>query len=261
MNLIIIRKNGEQISLIDAGIKTRDFVIDSPSPRHEADVIEGRDGAIDLGTTFEPRSMRGSFLFESDDALDYVSKRNAVFKIFAAKEAFYLIDERENEKRWLVKSGGFSPEQAIKYGFFGVEFGAFSAYSESIKTTIELPVVQISGDNVIKYVHNSATFEILNDGDITINPREMPLLISYNGTSNNLTIKNLTTGDEWSYTGTSNPGDVIRLDGIRSTKNSLSIFRDTNHKLITLAPGWNEFEIMGATDPFEISFDFRFYTI
>ena len=60
--------------------------------------------------------------------------------------------------------------------------------------------------------------------------------------------ENKTTGDVWQYMGTSNLNDEIVLEGIRSTKNGLSIFRDTNKRLITIAPGWNEFEIKGAPD-------------
>ncbi|PFY57870.1 phage tail protein, partial [Bacillus toyonensis] len=45
---------------------------------------------------------------------------------------------------------------------------------------------------------------------------------------------------------------------VRSTKNSLSIVRDTNKKVISLQTGINEFEIIGATGAFSISFDFRF---
>src|SRR5699024_1306520 len=74
------------------------------------------------------------------------------------------------------------------------------------------------------------------------------LKITYKGNSENLRIRNLTTGDEWAYNGTTNTSDVIVLEGIRSTKNGLSIFRQTNKRLLTLAPGWNEFEIVGAPD-------------
>ncbi|PFY60299.1 phage tail protein, partial [Bacillus toyonensis] len=45
---------------------------------------------------------------------------------------------------------------------------------------------------------------------------------------------------------------------VRSTKNSLSIVRDTNKKAISLKEGINDFEVTGAKGVFSISFDFRF---
>jgi hypothetical protein len=261
LNLIIEKKNGERIDLAESGIKTLDFVIDSLNPLHETETIEGADGVIDLGTTFGPRKMQGSFFFDAEDVSEYSVKRNEVFRVFLTRESVYVIDDREPEKRWLVKASGFSPNQITKYGFFEVEFGAFLPYAESIETTLAMPAAQISGSTVVKYKHTTSSFEILNGGDVSIDPKKYPLLITYTGPSTNLKIKNLTTGDEWQHTGTTAGDDIIKLDGIRATKNNLSIFRDTNRKLITLAPGWNTFQLTGTSGTFETSFDFRFYTI
>jgi hypothetical protein len=112
------------------------------------------------------------------------------------------------------------------------------------------------------YTARDATeFTLYNAGDVTIDPRNSPLVITYLGASDGLTIRNVTTGDEWTYEGATVAGDVIQLDGVRSTKNSVSIFRDTNHRLITLEPGANDFELAGTDGSFEITFDFRFRTL
>jgi hypothetical protein len=89
----------------------------------------------------------------------------------------------------------------------------------------------------------------------------LPLKITFTGASTNLTITNTTTGDIWQYTGTTQAGDTITLDGVRSLKNGVSVFGNTNRKLITIAPGWNNFTITGASGSFTISFDFRFYYV
>jgi hypothetical protein len=60
------------------------------------------------------------------------------------------------------------------------------------------------------------------------------------------------------YTGITGVNDTITLDGIRSLINGVSVFRQTNKKVLSIAPGWNDFEITGASE-FLISFDFRFY--
>jgi hypothetical protein len=112
------------------------------------------------------------------------------------------------------------------------------------------------------YTHSTTSFKIYNAADgVTIDPRVVPLLITFTGASTNLQIKNLTTGDVWAYTGTTTASNTIKLDGIRSLKNNTSIFANTNHQVITLAPGYNDFQIVGATGSFTISFSFRFYNI
>ncbi|MGR5971193.1 hypothetical protein ACT7CX_00300 [Bacillus cereus] len=92
-----------------------------------------------------------------------------------------------------------------------------------------------------------------------IDPKYIPLKIRYRGASKNLAIKNVTTGDVWSYTGESAIGNVIELNGVKSTKNGTSIFGNTNWGLIRIKPGWNDFILSGATGDFKIEFDFRFY--
>lgn len=262
MDITIERLNGASYSLLDYGIKTLDFQVDAPSPRVDSETIDGRDGFVDLGAVYDAREMRGSFFMSVLDDTDYVSLRNEVFRIFAGRERFYVIDSREPDKRWFVRSNGFSLEQLMsKKAQFEVEFTSANPYAESVATSIETTAAIITGGRTVKYSHNTAAFEIFNDSDVAIDPRKLPLIITFTGASTNLKIKNVTTGDEWAYTGTTTASDEVKLDGIRSTKNGLSIFRNTNRKLITLAPGWNDFTITGATGSFNISFDFRFYTL
>jgi hypothetical protein len=262
MELTIQRLNGASYNLVDYGIKTLDFQISAPSPRVNSEIIEGRDGYVDLGAEYDARELRGSFFMSVIDGTDFVSLRNEVFRMFAGREQFYVIDSREPGRRWFVRSNGFSVEQIVTTkGTFEVDFISASPYAESIATSKEIPMAGITGGRTVKYVHNTSIFEIFNDSDVVIDPRKSPLVISFKGASTNLTIENTTTGDKWTYTGTTAAGDEVILDGIRSTKNGLSIFRNTNRKLITINPGWNDFKVTGASGSFTISFDFRFYTL
>jgi hypothetical protein len=260
--MIVVRKDGTTYDLKELGIRTKDFIVSSPSYRHETEEIEGGDGVVDLGTTLDARDITCVFRMTAADISEVPLLRNEVFRIFNSQESFYLIDEREPGKRWEVKcSNSYTIAQNFIYGDFQVNFIAFTGVAESVDSTLNMALAQMSGNKTQSYKHTTASFEILNDGDKEINPRRIPLVIQYKGASTNLEIKNLTTGDIWSYTGTSAAGDIIELTGIRSTKNSLSIFRNTNKKLISLAPGWNEFQLVGASGSYEISFDFRFYTL
>lgn len=112
----------------------------------------------------------------------------------------------------------------------------------------------------MEYKYNK-NFSFHNIGDEVIDLRaQSETEIEFNGVSNGLTIRNKTTGDTWSYSGSTTANDIVLLKGIRSTKNGESIFKDTNKKILTFAPGWNDIEVSGATD-FALTLRTRFYYI
>lgn len=262
--------DGIKHDLSSYGIKPLKLEIESLSPVTVTEVIEGRDGHLDLGTTFEGRQLKAYFALIGKNSFDYYFARNAAFRLFNARSCFYLIDKREPYKRWKVKtSSSFTPSK-INFRTSTFELALFSPspYSESTSTTLNPSYtdgyLQLSTNEKVKYSFiNQSTFRIWNEGDIVIDPCMLPLKIKFEGASNNLTIINHTTGDRWQYNGSTVEGDIVTLDGIRCYKNSEdnSIFGKTNLKLITLEKGFNQFEIIGTTSPFNISFDFRFYYI
>lgn len=268
MNTIIERLIGTIYDFDTLGITTRDFVVSSPKPRHTTEQVEGRHGAIDMGTVYDPRAISASFYAKAADGVDFALMRDEIFRLLRSDEAFYVIESRNPGKRWLVKvADTFGLDQQHKYGMFTVDFIANSGFAESVGTTLDpftfdaeaWQVGQGLSEDAPTYSFTTSSFRLYNAGDITVDPREFPLVITFTGASTNLSIKNVTTGDEWKYTGTSAAGDSIVLDGIRSTKNGLSIFRNTNRKLVTLAPGWNDFVITGASGSYSISFEYRYY--
>lgn len=243
--MIIEKLDGTIIETEQYGIKLLNHSISSPSVRVVTEEIDGRDGYVEVDTTYDGRKIRASFFMRAVDRQDFPLLRNEVFRIFSTKELFYF-HEPNQKRRWLVRSNGFEIEKyPPRIGTFEIEFSSPSPYAESVKST--------------SYTFTTTTFRVFNAGDIDIDPRVLPLTITFTGASTNLTITNATTGDMWRYTGTTQAGDTITLDGVRSLKNGASIFGQTNRKLITIAPGWNEFILEGTTGAFTISFDFRFY--
>src|SRR5690625_1353199 len=191
--------------------------------------------------------------------MQYAYKRDEVYSLFESTEPFYVIEKRKPGQRWLVRiEQPYSPEQIRKYGLIDVELIAFSGHAESIGTTLQSATFENLKDMPVTYTDyeniHAVKFKVYNAGK-KIDPRSIHdyLKITYKGNSENLRIENKTTGDVWQYMGTSLLNDTIILEGIRSTKNGLSIFRHTNKRLITLAPGWNEFEISGAPDAREFA--------
>jgi phage-related protein len=266
--MIIERLDGTILETEQYGIKLLTYSISSPSVRVVTEEIDGRDGYVEVDTTYDGRKIRASFFMQAVDRHDFPLLRNEVFRIFSTKELFYF-HEPNQKRRWLVRSNGFEIEKyPPRIGSFEIEFSSPSPYAESVGTTLDpftfdselwqIGQGLIESDD-LKYVHNTPSFRIYNAGGIDIDPRVLPLKITFVGASTNLAITNETTGDTWTYNGTTQATDTITLDGVRSLKNGASIFGNTNRKLITLKSGWNDFTVAGATGPFEISFDFRFY--
>ena len=273
MDLIIERLNGEVFNTADYGLKFKTFNISPPVASNQSDTVRGRDGSIDQGTQYDPRTIEAEADFWAEDYYDYPLLRNEIFKLFQSKEAFYVTDTREPAKRWLVKvDGGYDVEQVTPWkGELGIEFITVDQpFAESIGTSLnprrfDEEIWQIGQGLVDEvqdtdYIHSTTSFQIYNSSDIIVDPRVHEIKITFSGISNNLAITNATTGDVFTYSGSTSEGDTIELDGIKMLKNGQSIFRDTNHGLITLAPGYNDFLISGANDgDFEITFEFRFY--
>lgn len=271
--------DGKKVDFKKQGLKVLKFSIDSLSTRGEAEQIDGRDGQIYFNSSFEGRSMRATFLIDANDYQDFSLIRNDVFKLFNGKTTFYLTELNQPKKRWKVRTTSkFNIERVSRrLGTIDVEFFSDSPFAESIGTTLnpftfeedkwqvgqglitmeEQDPVESSSS---KYTFSTENFSIYNAGDVLIDPRSMPLKITFQGVSSNLVIKNITTNEVWSYVGSTNNQDVLVLDGIRNLKNNGSIFKDTNRKILTIAPGWNDFIITGSTG-FTIEFDFRFYYI
>jgi hypothetical protein len=259
--VILEALDGERYDLSDYGIKLITFQIDSLSPRTESEVIDGRDGHIDIDTHYDGRSLRASFLMESESYAEYYPKRNEVYRLFDTRNYFYLINPKEPKRRWKVKiTSRFIPERVgLTEGKFELVFLSPSPYAESVNSTLNPDdYFQVSTEQNVQYSFQENDFSVWNDGDVVVDPRESELTITYKGASNGLSITNTTTNDTWSYGGSTNAGEAIVLDSIRSFKNDVSIFGQTNRKLISLNPGWNDFIINGTIGAFEISFDFRF---
>ncbi len=263
--------DGNTIDLDSWGIRTKDFIIGSPTLEHTTESVLGTPGHIDMGTTHGPRNINCIFKFVSSDYIDFGLIRDKIFNLFKSNKAFYLIEKRNPSKRWLVKAADtYSIPQTFVYGDFEVIFTAFHGLAESVgksldPRTFDAELWQIGQGLLMEdyeYVFNSNRFEVYNAGTETLNPRNpsMEILIEIQAVASSyLELINQTTGETHRFNGRLTSSDILRLDGIRTTKNSLSVYRDTNKKLITLSPGYNDFEVKGATSINRIAFDLRFY--
>lgn len=265
----IIKLDGTEVDIKTYSLILLKYRIASPALTHFTEKIEGMDGNLYLGSEYDNRIIAADFLYESVDLTDYYLLKTEFYRLFASRTPFYIVFNREPGKRWLVRlNSPFEPEKVnTKIGSFTVEFITDIPFAESVGTTLDPLTFDASvwqvGQGLITdelaFSHHENTFSIYNAGDIRIDPRKIPLNIIFIGQSNFLSIRNITTGDNWQYFNQTNSTDILSLNGVRSLKNGVSIFSETNHKLVSIAPGWNHFELSGTSGEFEIKFNYRFY--
>ena len=273
---LIQRHNGELYNLLDAGIRTRDVIISSPTPENNLVKVEGSNGVIDYGTTYGPRDITCYYRAQSKDFIDFSLLRDEIFHLFRTEESFYLIEKRERGKRWLVKVGDpYSIPQRNIFGNFEVNVIGLRGIAESIDTTQDIQKNGISyneelwgygmgllyDDESHKYTHTGTSFRIYNAGNVPIHPFEQRLKITISnvqGSGAFLQLRNNTNGSVFRVNEAVTSGKTIVINGPVVTINSLQEFRKTNRKYIELEPGWNDFTLTGATSA-KVEFDFPFY--
>jgi phage-related protein len=268
-NFKIVLQDGTTYDMADDfSVLVRSFRISSPAHHARPSRLTDVTVRFGLGKDFGPREITAVCSFFAVDYEDSLLLRDEIIRVIYGREPYYIVPEATPGKRWLVEaSDSITPELIGMYGEFTLSFISDSTYAESIGTTLD-PLTfdselwQIGEGLTVddkSYTQSTTAFSIYNAGDITVDPREFPLVITFKGASTNLSIANTTTGETWSYTGTTTASDSLKLDGVRMLKNGVvSVFANSNRKLITLAPGWNNFTITGASGAFTISFDFRF---
>lgn len=265
--MIIELVDGTRYDIENYSLKRLYHRIPSNEISHETSTVEGL-GDIITNTTILNRTIPVDLMFLTNDIYDYYLLRDELNELFMRDEAFYIIFKREPYKRWKVKlAEQLATEPNRRAGAFTVYFRTVQRYAESIATTSDLKEWDIDKwgwnntidwDEDLKYTFNSSSFSVGNLGSVPIDPREHELEIIVKGTfPNGITISNTTTGDTYQYNGALSSTDELKLTGIRTLKNSVSDFKNTNKKLLTLAVGNNQISVEGGTLT-SIAFNFRF---
>ncbi|UTI42097.1 phage tail family protein [Niallia sp. RD1] len=268
---LTIMKDNRTIDHRDLGANLLSFRKASLEATNNYETVEGRHGLIPNGTVWGGRKLTAGFIIQALDHTDLILVIDEFMEIFSTEEEIGLIDSRQPGKIWFAKvDSEFTPEFVnASTGKFTIDFTSSSPFCRSLGSTLDDPIdygndqwqaiggeISLEDDAVYKF--NTSSFKVYNGG-VLVDPRQFPLNITFKGTSSNLQIKNNTTGDLFTYKGNTSNSDKIELNRIRHLKNGVSIFANTNHKRITLAHGWNEFEVFGASNSFEITFDFNFW--
>ncbi|MGH2319401.1 phage tail domain-containing protein [Planococcus sp. SE5232] len=252
------------------GVKWLEFTPDPPTAEETTEKVY--NGDIPMGKTRNSRLIQAKLWYKAYDVLDYKLLRDELFSFLSPFQEFYVVDEDVPGKRWKVSVRDIQPERINRTtAEVAVVFYCPRGLSESIAMTMD-GIDTVYGDwasgmglesdvGTQDYTHSSDFFGIHNAGNVMVDPRESELSIridANNGGSGKLTVRNMSTSEEWIYTGPLNAGDTITIDRMESKRNYSNIVGQTNLNLISLVPGQNAFLLSGINQGFEISFNFRY---
>ncbi|MCU4759396.1 MULTISPECIES: phage tail domain-containing protein [unclassified Bacillus (in: firmicutes)] len=291
MDVQITRINGQTMKLSDINVQAQDFRVGSIEMRPTYIDVEGANGRISTGSTYEVRTITVPFYFKAQDLLDVAITRDKLFEMILSTEPFYIRELRRLEyqngdnlivsgKRYKVNiSSTFDINQQLKYGFGELEFEtADLPFAESIGKSSDIQRDGISpgsglwgaGMGIISdpasriYKHKAVSgqrFQIFNPGNIPVHPFEQELKITISdvaGSTAGFMLKNHTNLSTATITSALYITDTIIYSGPNIGRNGLSFLRNTKKDFIELVPGWNTLKVFNCTSA-TIEFDFRFY--
>lgn len=252
------------------GLRFLDYEEEGVDNRVNATEIQSVDGVLLSPSTFGPFNLKLRFFYRGADVTDYkLIKRKLRGMLF--KRTPYFINHSDMPG---IKYEVYCEENAItdiahKYGEFEITFVVFKGYSESLLTTDEFNLSSdywqfgngLVADDNISYTHKKRKFQIFNGSSDTVTPiHRHHLIITMNVKApNSFTLHNKTTGDKFEYKKAIKNTDTITLNGVYPFKNKKRCGIDTNWEFITLAPGYNDFEVLGdGAEVKEIKFTFNY---
>ena len=266
---IFDEKENQYITDIE-GLRFLDYEEEGVDNRVNATEIQSVDGVLLSPSTFGPFNLKLRFFYRGADITDYkLVKQKLRGMLF--KRTPYFINHSDMPG---IKYAVYCEENAItdiahKYGEFEITFVVFKGYSESLMTTDNFSLNSdywqfgngLITDPNIKYVHTKRKFQIYNGSTDTVTPIHRHQLITTMNINapNGFTLHNKTTGDKFTYKKKIRNNDTVVLNGVYPFKNKKHCGIDTNHEYITLAEGYNDFEVLGdGVEVKEIKFTFNF---
>ena len=235
--------------------------------------VQGTDGIMLGPTSFGPFKLILRLFYRGVDIKDYKLIKQKLRGMLFKRTPFYIVHSDMPGKKYAV----YCEENAItdighKYGEFEISFNVYKGYSESLYDTDQFSLMSdnwqfesgLVPDDAISYNHARTNFEIFNGSSDTINPRmrhRLKIYIQLNA-KNGFRLVNKTTGDTFDYKKEIDINTPLTLEGgypfLHVNTSKIRCGRATNHGIITLAPGYNKFEIWGNASDVNIKFIFPF---
>lgn len=215
------------------------------------------DGSRLLSTSYSTRELKMEIFFEGIDEGDAELAYDALQRLLISREPYWICFANWPQRMYYVKAKLAAPVFAgDRHWTCEVTFTDLIGLSRSVGTTQD-PVIGF-GNNLTKpaqYTFNSGSFTVINHSDVMIDPerRGHPFKMTLRGSSDGkMKITNKTTGDVFERQGLANGSKVFKdskfsgtyvIDGVRPTLDGKSDEYSTNHGIITLQIGANDFQV------------------
>ncbi|MCJ1780383.1 phage tail domain-containing protein [Mammaliicoccus sciuri] len=221
--------------------------------------ISGVDGALMGVTTFGPFELNLHFRYTGVDSTDMDLFCFELENEIQSREPYYVVHSKMPGIKYFVAPTPKVEKSPItlRHSDFTITFTCNKGYSESLYETNQYDKTSdkwqfgngLLVNDDIKYKHNTTSFKIFNGSSDTIRPfpHRHKLIIKLNvNAPNGFKLQNRTTGDVFQYKKAIKSNQQLIINGVYPTINGKRVGIDTNHEWLSLAPGYNDIEIIGT---------------
>ncbi|MFZ8100083.1 distal tail protein Dit [Staphylococcus arlettae] len=240
------------------GLMYLDFKEEDVENRINLQEISGVDGGLLSPISFAPFNLILRFVYSGVDVTDYHLLKKQLRSMLYSRTPFYIVHSDMPGMKYAVVTDSTAIEDVYgRNGTFEITFTVYKGYSESLYETDEYDKTSdkwqfgngLLVNDDIKYKHNTTSFKIFNGSSDTIAPfpHRHKLIIKLNiNAPKGFKLINRTTGDVFEYKKAIAKNKQIIINGIYPTIDGKRVGIDTNHEWLTLAPGYNDIEIIGT---------------
>lgn len=236
--------------------------------------MQGVDGELPGVINYDPFNLTVYLGFDGYDIEDVDLAEQKIRGLFNTRTRYFLVHSQMPGKKYAVDPPEIGPPEFLDATAltFEISFNVYKGYSESLYDTDQFSLMSdnwqfesgLVPDDTISYNHTRTNFEIFNGSSDKINPRmrhRLKIYIQLNA-KNGFRLVNKTTGDTFDYKKEIDINTPLTLEGgypfLYVNTSKIRCGRSTNHGIITLAPGYNKFEIWGNASDVNIKFIFPF---
>lgn len=267
-----------------AAIRTSLFDVKPIQKELTAQTTDSRPGQLPKGLRHGVREIDWHFRFAAYDIKDYSFARDMISRWLNKAEWFYIWEPIPGEIIHGLRYQVFTRSLDIKrlkntqYGDVELKLQTWELpFGETVATT-QTPMIigntgvqeqdsiwtlgqaEIFGGPYYYDYTNPSKMMIYNGLNETVNA-DYGMMLNWHikGPVSALKMYNRTNKTQFVSNINLNSNDTLRIEGIRVLRNGVPATRDTNGDLLTLAPGMNEIDVVGAGSGSEFSVDNRWY--
>ena len=269
---LYVKKDGESEFEINdkiSGIEAMGITKVAPQLTPISKQVVGSDGELTYGAYYGASTVKAKVYLAGKDVYDYKLLVSELYRLLYSRKPIRIRDEAEpNICYWVYVKPMTITTINFTHGTADIEFTNPSGFRYSLKNSDELSGTDYqfgmnatNNDSIhgeIKYKFDSNNFWIYNDSDITVDPyinrHNLKVTLKCNGKPK---IENQTTGTSIAVNNNISTNNTFVLNGVDSFLDDKDYGVNTDLGYLTLAPGWNNINISGASD-IDVKFSFPF---